>query len=103
MGSRGASGAKIPEVYGELGPGGLPVGAGEAEWVPGPSQTPWLLARALASGPGWAGRSRQSHETQLLPTWPGGLYLQDPRRQRALPGLLFMATDGSTAPNRLLA
>lgn len=72
-------------------------------WPAGPSQTPWLLARALASGLGWAGRSRQSHETRLLPTWPGGLYLQDPRRQRALPGLLFMATDGSTAPNRLLA
>lgn len=42
-------------------------------------------------GAGWAGWSPQSHETQLLPTWLGGPYLQDPRRQRSLPALSFMA------------
>lgn len=52
MGSRGASGAKIPEVYGELGPGGLPVGAGEAEWVPGPGLACRPLTDPVAAGQG---------------------------------------------------
>lgn len=81
MGSPSAWGAKMPQVYGELGLGGLPVWGGEAEWVPGPGLACTPLTDPCGywqGGVGWAGWSPQSHETRLLPTWPGGPYQRIP-------------------------